>query len=647
MLFRKIVSNLSFSPALLNQLGFYANRLKKEQATRRLGLLFTALALIVQSFALLSPPEPALASNTNNIVFNGIHSKQDLLNAWDHNTDGHGHKDIQQIFKFFLGQDFSRKDLESTKKGSFGSRDTVNGGKILSLGRTPQTSDPAQKAHVIRDADGNKSTIWSRHLSAFDSGANKSGRGSIYDAFIGSHGGKWFAVMFDCGNIAFSDTIKPPTITPVLTVQATCKEVTGYAYDQSDLNAALKVYLYMDGGPGTGEKISGTANLSTPDDNVQGNHGFKFAVPTKYDTGKTYNYTVVVSPAFPENQSVQRSGTIDTKTCQSAQPVARCDALQVTRVQSKRDTFTLTANASTANGAKINGYRYVVTDQSGATVYSKTYNSTQNTSTTEQFTLAKVGDYTAKVTVLTSLGDQNSAACAQPLTVSPPDKCVLNPALSATDQSCKPCPGDANIWIKDAACTPEIIQSKSVKNLTQNVDDANNTTAKPGDRLQYQLYVENTGHLATTINLEENLSDVLEYADLGDFGDQNNAIINATAQTLTWKNVTLAPGQKITKTIPVTVKATIPNTPRSASNPESFDCQMGNVFGGTSVVVKVQCPDQKIVESTVEQLPETGTGANVFFGVALLMVVTYFYMRSRQMNKELWLIRKEFNTGTI
>ena len=41
-MFKKIVSQLSFSPALVGQLGFYARRLRKEQFTRRLGMVFMA-----------------------------------------------------------------------------------------------------------------------------------------------------------------------------------------------------------------------------------------------------------------------------------------------------------------------------------------------------------------------------------------------------------------------------------------------------------------------------------------------------------------------------------------------------------------------------------------------------------------------------
>ena len=71
-MFKKIVSRISFSPALVAQLGFYAKRLRKERATRRLGLIFVALALVVQSMAVFQAPEPANAAHTSNMVEGGL-----------------------------------------------------------------------------------------------------------------------------------------------------------------------------------------------------------------------------------------------------------------------------------------------------------------------------------------------------------------------------------------------------------------------------------------------------------------------------------------------------------------------------------------------------------------------------------------------
>ena len=77
-MFRKLVSNLPFSPALVGQLGFYARRLSTEQATRRLGLIFTVLAVAVQAFALIKPPEQTIAATpTNACAFDATLAKDD------------------------------------------------------------------------------------------------------------------------------------------------------------------------------------------------------------------------------------------------------------------------------------------------------------------------------------------------------------------------------------------------------------------------------------------------------------------------------------------------------------------------------------------------------------------------------------------
>ena len=92
-MFRKIVSNLAFSSALVGQLSFYAKRLRKEEVTRRLGLIFTALALVVQSLAVFSPPEAANASSSADFVRGGVTSLSDFVNHYEKNTN-----DIKNIF---------------------------------------------------------------------------------------------------------------------------------------------------------------------------------------------------------------------------------------------------------------------------------------------------------------------------------------------------------------------------------------------------------------------------------------------------------------------------------------------------------------------------------------------------------------------
>jgi hypothetical protein len=73
---------------------------------------------------------------------------------------------------------------------------------------------------------------------------------------------------------------------------------------------------------------------------------------------------------------------------------------------------------------------------------------------------------------------------------------------------------------------------------------------------------------------------------------------------------------------------------------------MTNTFGN-SLSISVNCTAPKVLEAAIEQLPSTGPGENMLFAGVLGSVVTFFYARSRQLNKEVRLIRKDFNAGTL
>src|SRR6266536_2180022 len=101
-MFRKLVSNLPYSPTLVGQLGFYTRRLKKEQVTRKLGLIFTILALLVQSFALIQPPEAANAAgyrdnSANSIIQGGALSITELRQKYAQNPT----HDLPTIYNYY------------------------------------------------------------------------------------------------------------------------------------------------------------------------------------------------------------------------------------------------------------------------------------------------------------------------------------------------------------------------------------------------------------------------------------------------------------------------------------------------------------------------------------------------------------------
>ena len=85
---------------------------------------------------------------------------------------------------------------------------------------------------------------------------------------------------------------------------------------------------------------------------------------------------------------------------------------------------------------------------------------------------------------------------------------------------------------------------------------------------------------------------------------------------------------------------------QGTSDPTSYDCRMVNTFGN-SVEIKVNCPTPKVIEQTVTELPRTGPTENMIFAGILVSVVTFLYLRTRQLGKEVRLIRREVTAGTI
>lgn len=106
-MFRKLVSNLPFSPALVHDVGFYAKRLRKEEITRRTAVLFVVLTMAMQSLAVFSPPESANASSEQDIVRGGVSSLDEYLLRYDRNDD-----DLKDIL---TAVGITRSDLSSLK----------------------------------------------------------------------------------------------------------------------------------------------------------------------------------------------------------------------------------------------------------------------------------------------------------------------------------------------------------------------------------------------------------------------------------------------------------------------------------------------------------------------------------------------------
>lgn len=214
-MFRKLISNVSFSPALVGQLGFYAKRLRQEEATRRAGLIFTVLALVVQSFAVFSPPEPANAASASDFVRGGVSSVNDFLKYYDSNN-----QNLRDMMEY-IG--ISRDEIASAKKTNINSRDGW-----LSWGRTsPFSASQGNVAHSYLKSDGSTGMMHSKPLKLWDSTSYTKKNGSTYVAFIGESKkiGK-FAIIANCGNAATTKLPpSPPPLPKLPTPTAACSNV--------------------------------------------------------------------------------------------------------------------------------------------------------------------------------------------------------------------------------------------------------------------------------------------------------------------------------------------------------------------------------------------------------------------------------------
>lgn len=635
-MFRKLVSNLPFSPALVGQLGPYANRLSKEQAVRRLGLIFVALALVVQSFAVFIPPEQALATSESAVLPNGVSSPKLALEAYD--AGAAGQNDFKGLMDYF---GITRNELQSVAQNS--SRVCSDDHSIASVSRQHHyNTAEGELSHQVPVNGSYYTTFYSVPLYRFDTATHQT---NCYDAFVGnSQKVGWFAVDRASGNLQIKQSqLKPPR---AHFTSSSCTNVQGYAYDQRLQGQKVKVYLFFGGAPGKGEQygpiIASAVDPSSPDGS---NHGFKFEIPDKYHSGSSAT-TVwgVMQPATGwTGPDVQFDNTIQVPgNCKTeGAPVAVCDSLQANLIE--RNKFTFTTAAHTAQGATIKSYDYTITDKDGKAIISKSYPSSSPINTSGYFDLKDSGQHTVKVTLKTSSGDTQSPNCTKVLTASPNDKCVYNAYISKDDPRCQPCQYDTSLWSQDENCVPHIVLSKEARNLSQGGNNADLTTALPGDRIQFNLRTVNLSQNTTNTVIQENISDILEYASIWQDG---GGIVDASTNTISWSDTAIKGGSTDTRTFVMQINDTIADTPRAANEPAAYDCVITNSYGNT-INIFMTCPIGKVVENTIKQLPAIGSGFNVVFSTLLLLITSYLFARSRQLSREIRIIRKDFTPGPM
>lgn len=634
-MFRKLVSSLPFSPALVGQLGFYIRRLRKEEVTRRLGLIFTVMAVVMQSFTVFTPPEQAFASSTSDVIPGGVTSVQQILNTYDSSTS-----DFKSLMNY-MG--ITRSELASmsgeVKYICSSDKDWI------SFGRNHHYSAAeGELIHNVPNQTGGYSIFYSVPLYRFDSVNN---RINCYDSYVGnSQAIGPFAIMRKCGNVQIKKNIQK--FPKGHLIAANCQAVQGYAYDERQPSSQVKMYLFFGGPPGKGKQFGPiNANQSTPSSPIGGSHGFSFTIPDEYKKSNTPTdiwANLVPLPGWNQ-ATVQFDNTVQVpgNCVPTEQPFASCtnlDVIPISRTKAK-----LSVSATTNSQVKIIGYTFTVVDKSGKKVYEKRIDSNSANALSDVFDVINSGEYTAKVVVHTTIGDKASSDCETKFVVNPPEKCqyIGSGDTSKDDSNCKPCPYDKNLWVNDSNCVIKISQSKEARNMTKDITKANGTLASATDRIEYTIYTTNLGDSDITTSINESLTDVLEYARVIDTG---GGTFDQQSKVLSWGDVKLGPQKTDTRHFIVQLSDIIPSTPRGSNSPAAYNCVITNSYGNT-IEIKVDCPPVKEIEAAVKTLPSTGPGENIVFGTVLLMTVAYFYARSRQMSKEAHLIRKDYSTGAI
>lgn len=219
------------------------------------------------------------------------------------------------------------------------------------------------------------------------------------------------------------------------------------------------------------------------------------------------------------------------------------------------------------------------------------------------------------------------------------DVCPNVKGEQSDESQCKPCE-DAQTDEDLTAC---LTYTKSARNVTQNIDDANGTTAKESDVIEYTLTTTNTGKI--TIKdyvVNEGIGDVLDYADIVDL----HGGTKGEYDIVSWPAVNIKAGQTITNQITVKIKDVLPNTPASSSDPEHFNMVMTNVYGNT-VNIKLPPSITKQTEIVTTQLPNTGPGTSLIIGFTITFVIAYFFARSRLLAKELDIVRTDYGSVAI
>ncbi len=768
--FKDIVTKFSIGAISKSKVAFYAKRLSKETATRRLASVLMVGLLIFQFITFVAPPKPSYASSANDLIPGGPFTKSTLISkVWQQNPAG-----IQQVFNRLQ---ISQAKMQEATVGS-----ACKGQNWLSMGRENfGNSTQFQPGIYIGTAESR----WNSNcLSAII------GKDKIQD----TQTGQWYewGVVLDCGNIILKRTTPPPTkdiscqrldstlgTTGPFTVQAGTEIgfrglANGENVSPGELvNMAYGVY--KPNGTDLGEQIGDLKRANGISDNPTG----KFQDPNRrtFAFPNAGTFTVRLWVSFNNNGTAVLARGSATGNCAIriiVQPPPTPKQLVCNDLKMQNNTgvapFTpvLTGKAAVTDGSgpdprpskyeyalyqetpnetsqtiKMNGKFYLPVPGVAKIVHNNTtlrdpVGEPPVSFNADSFRRTEPGNYliTLRVYNANNVAVADTKDCWAQFSVTRQDEC--RPGIPVGDPRCEepaktfscvrltanPASSDTaplnttltaqaqvdNTTVKEykfdfgdgtnqnvqssqltqalqhtynqggrytarvevvandndatstnATCTVTInventIYQKTVKNLTLLTSgglptDANDATARAGDKLTYTIGVSNTG--ATTMSnfvFQDNISDILEYADLVDAGGAS--VEQTDGQTiLKWPAVDIPPTPSegnlvfVSKEFTVQLKNPLPTTAHKPTDTTNYDCMVQDEFFGKLVKTPLYVNPAKRIECSLNlissnlPLPRTGSDAVplVFIGFFAASSL-YLFFRNRLLKREIELV---------
>ena len=632
----KILANLPFNPSLIGQVSFYAKRLRKEESIRRTGLIFVVLAMLVQIFAVISPPEKSLASSDTNII-NGVKTKSDLLKAWDNKNS-----DVSKIYSFF---GVSRDDIAalSTKPNT---KIRSNAADYWSIGRSSLSGfsnvDQKYKKAEITYHITDTTTVYMRQLKAWDIK-------NPYNTYVAWQGkkksnGETFWIVVECGNLVVEKkqiVEKKPELEmrkTILSKVSSLKPGERFSYrieyrnkiagslpannvviqDELDLAHFEVVSTSPSNIPITGNilnykvaSLSYTPTFNVIDINVRLktnlNNGTKICNVSKMTASNASSVTGGGSPGAcltvdycPLNPALPAN----SPECRVSNAAAVCTLTDAKIEMPKREVSFLTKVSTTdAKLTEILSYDYDFGDGVKTTQKSSSLDNTIKH-------IYPAGSYHAQV--------------------------IVNYKVKGSPESSKAAACAANIDIQPDL---PISRLKSVKIIDSGVEGeaALKTKVKAGNTIEYKLVTSNTQSFDRQYDIEDYIGDLLDYADLDlNHLSQQGGKFNAAAKKVSWTNQTLKAREDTVKTFRIKMKSPIPSTNSPTNLSTTFDCKISNEYGNETSL-EVDCA----VIKKVEELPNTGPGTTLAIAFTVTVLAAYFFARSRLLAKELTIVRHE------